>query len=209
MEPVRGLLQALLVVAWLATPAAMADIYILTQENGEIALSNIPVDSRYQLLLTSAQEASSATLSTSATSSVRPHALAQAMPYASLIEETAKANNMEAALLHAVIRTESGHNPRAASRKGAAGLMQLMPETAKRYGVVDRYDPADNVRGGARYLKDLLKLFNNDIGLTLAAYNAGEKAVARHGNKIPPYPETTKYVEMVMKRYDQYLIQSR
>lgn len=208
MKSVRGFWQVSLLVTGLAISwAGMADIYILTQENGEISLSNTQVDSRYELLLSSPQE-NPASLATTA-GTAPPSPLAQKMPFGSLVEETARATNMEAALLHAVIRTESGHNPRAVSRKGATGLMQLMPETAKRYGVVDRYDPADNVRGGARYLKDLMTLFNNDIGLTLAAYNAGENAVARHGNKIPPYRETTKYVDMVMKRYDRYRIQSQ
>jgi len=90
---------------------------------------------------------------------------------------------------------------KAVSKRGASGLMQLMPETAKRYGVADIFDPKQNIRAGAQYLRDLLKMFNNDLRLVLAAYNAGEKAVVRHGSKIPPYPETAAYVPKVLAFY--------
>ena len=108
------------------------------------------------------------------------------------------------ALIHAVISAESGYNPFARSRKGAAGLMQLMPETAKRYGVKNRLDPAQNISGGARYLRDLIRMFNNDVQLAIAAYNAGENAVVRAGNRIPPYSETMTYVPRVMTYYRKY-----
>jgi soluble lytic murein transglycosylase-like protein len=90
------------------------------------------------------------------------------------------------------------------SGKGAAGLMQLMPDTAKRYGVADRFDPRQNLEGGARYLRDLLRLFDNNVSLALAAYNAGENAVARYGNRIPPYRETLNYVPRVLDFYQRY-----
>jgi soluble lytic murein transglycosylase-like protein len=130
------------------------------------------------------------------------------MPFGALVDEVAHTNNVEAALLHAVIATESNYITRAVSRKGAIGLMQLMPATAKRYGVKDIYDPVQNVQGGTRYLKDLLKLFDNNVRLTLAAYNAGETAVARFGNKIPPYAETREYVNKVMVLYNQNRIKN-
>jgi soluble lytic murein transglycosylase-like protein len=88
--------------------------------------------------------------------------------------------------------------------KGASGLMQLMPETARRYHVTDIWDPKQNLSGGARYLRDLLAMFNNNLGLALAAYNAGENAVIQHGNRIPPYPETRSYVPRVMQHYHLY-----
>jgi soluble lytic murein transglycosylase-like protein len=102
-----------------------------------------------------------------------------------------------------VISVESRYNVKAVSKKGASGLMQLMPETAKRYGVADIFDPLQNIRAGAQYLRDLLKMFNNDMRLALAAYNAGENAVVRHGSKIPPYRETTAYVPKVLAFYKQ------
>jgi soluble lytic murein transglycosylase-like protein len=124
--------------------------------------------------------------------------------YARTIQDAAKATQLDAALIHAVISAESGYNPFARSRKGAAGLMQLMPETAKRYGVKNRLDPTQNISGGARYLRDLIRMFNNDLQLAVAAYNAGENAVIRAGNRIPPYQETMTYVPRVMSYYRKY-----
>ena len=124
--------------------------------------------------------------------------------YASHIQAAAMANNVDAALIRAVISVESGYNPSARSRKGAVGLMQLMPGTAKRYNVTNRRDPEQNIHGGAQYLRDLLRMFNNNLHLTIAAYNAGEKAVIKYGNRIPPYRETLAYVPRVMKFYKQY-----
>src|SRR5471030_2170272 len=124
--------------------------------------------------------------------------------YAKQIQAAAIANKIEAALIRAVISVESGYNPSAVSKGGAVGLMQLMPETAKRYKVTDRHDPAQNIRGGAQYLRDLLRMFNNDLHLTIAAYNAGEQAVMKYGNRIPPYRGTMAYVPKVMKFYKQY-----
>ena len=124
--------------------------------------------------------------------------------YASQIQAAAMANKVEAALIRAVISVESGYNPSAVSRAGAVGLMQLMPETAKRYNVRDRHDPGQNIHGGAQYLRDLLRMFDNNLQLTLAAYNAGEQAVMKYGNRIPPYRETLAYVPKVMEFYKRY-----
>jgi soluble lytic murein transglycosylase-like protein len=118
-----------------------------------------------------------------------------------LLQRVAKAHGIHPALLAAVIEVESGFNARAQSPKGAIGLMQLMPDTAARYGTYDLYSPEQNVEAGARYLRDLLVMFNNDVRLAVAAYNAGENAVIRHGRRIPPYAETVRYVPMVMERY--------
>lgn len=104
-------------------------------------------------------------------------------------------------LLHAVIRAESAYNASAVSPAGAIGLMQLIPATAERYEVRDIWDPVDNLRGGAAYLRYLLDLFGQDLSLALAGYNAGENAVIRHGRKIPPYPETQTYVRKVLQYY--------
>ena len=100
-------------------------------------------------------------------------------------------------LTEAVIHVESHYNPNAVSKAGAMGLMQLMPATAKRYGVHNRRNPRQNIEAGVRYLRDLMEMFNNDLYLVLAAYNAGENAVKRHGFKIPPYTETQNYVQRV------------
>lgn len=113
-----------------------------------------------------------------------------------MADDAATRHGLEPELVHAVILAESRYNPQALSHKGAMGLMQLMPGTAKRYGVGDPWSPPDNIDGGVRYLRDLLKQFGS-VELAVAAYNAGEKAVERYGNNIPPYAETEVYVERV------------
>ena len=118
--------------------------------------------------------------------------------YAAMIDRAAARHGIDAGLVHAVIRAESGYHPRALSSAGACGLMQLMPATARRFGVRDIWDPAQNIRGGVAYLRVLLDRFDEDIHLVLAAYNAGEGAVAKYGNRIPPYPETQTYVRRVL-----------
>jgi soluble lytic murein transglycosylase-like protein len=128
----------------------------------------------------------------------------QAGPYSGHILAAAKETRVDPALIHAVISVESGFNPSARSSAGAVGLMQLMPGTAKRYGVKNRLDPAQNIQGGARYLRDLQDMFDNNLQLVLAAYNAGEQAVAKYGNRIPPYRETAAYVPKVLQLYRKY-----
>ena len=115
-----------------------------------------------------------------------------------LIAVTATRNELDSALLKAVVHAESSFNPRAQSRRGALGLMQLMPRTAKHYGVRNAFDPKQNLTGGARHLRNLLNRFNGNETLALAAYNAGETAVKRHGG-IPPYAETRAYVRRVQR----------
>ncbi|MDD4882688.1 MAG: lytic transglycosylase domain-containing protein [Gallionellaceae bacterium] len=196
-HPVRQPLCIIAMMLGLAicTPGR-ADIYSYTDESGSVLLSNHITDERASVLLRSPQEAAPVHLASVA----EPPVLA-AKPYAPLVSEIALQQEMDAALLHAVITVESGHNAQAVSPKGARGLMQLMPATAKRYGVADIDDPGENIRGGARYLKDLMAQFGNDLNLSLAAYNAGENAVIRHGRRIPPYPETRNYVARVLDIY--------
>ncbi|OAI23037.1 MULTISPECIES: lytic transglycosylase domain-containing protein [Methylomonas] len=118
-----------------------------------------------------------------------------------LIAKAAAKHQMDPKLLHAVIQAESAYNPNAVSSAGAVGLMQLMPDTARRYGVSDRRDAEQNVDGGTRYLKDLLAMFNSNLKLAVAGYNAGEGAVMKYNYTIPPYPETQNYVQHVMSLY--------
>jgi soluble lytic murein transglycosylase-like protein len=119
-----------------------------------------------------------------------------------MLDSTARKHEVEPALVESVIKVESNFNPHAVSHKGAEGLMQLIPSTARRFGVQDSFDPAQNIEGGVRYLKYLLEMFKGDERLALAAYNAGEGAVLRHKG-IPPYPETQNYVYQVGKRLGQ------
>jgi len=115
-----------------------------------------------------------------------------------IVEQIAAQHALPALLIRSVIKVESNYNPFAVSSKGAMGLMQLMPETARRFGVPDVFNPADNIEGGAKYLRFLLDLYNEDYRLALAAYNAGEKAIERYGD-VPPYPETQNYIYLVRR----------
>jgi soluble lytic murein transglycosylase-like protein len=128
----------------------------------------------------------------------------QPTKYSSHILAAARETKVDPALIHAVISVESGYNPAARSSAGAVGLMQLMPGTAKRYGVKNRLDPAQNIQGGARYLHDLQVMFGNNLQLVLAAYNAGEEAVMKYGRRIPPYRETAAYVPKVLGYYNKF-----
>jgi soluble lytic murein transglycosylase-like protein len=114
-----------------------------------------------------------------------------------LVQEHARRQSLRPELVRAVIQVESGFNPRARSPRGAMGLMQLMPTTARELGVRDAYDPADNIRAGCAYLRRLIDRYDGNEELALAAYNAGAQAVDRHGGKVPPYRETRDYVKKV------------
>ncbi len=117
-----------------------------------------------------------------------------------VVKDAAATHGLDPRLVDLVIRMESGYNPRALSPKGARGVMQLMPTTARMYGVRDVWDARDNIRGGTRYLADLLERFDLDLTLALAAYNAGPDAVERHGG-VPPYRETRRYVDRILAAY--------
>ena len=196
MVPFRIVLARLVLCA---PPACLAGagIYAFVDDQGGLYLSNIPDDPRYQVLIAPVVRAGEETGGAPVNPDDRNH-------YSAVVEQAAGQYGIKAALLHAVISAESGYNPKALSRRGAAGLMQLMPETAKRYGVADVFDPADNVRGGAQYLAELLKMFDHDLQLALAAYNAGENAVLKYGKRIPPYRETAAYVPKVVDFYQKY-----
>ena len=203
------------VLAVAAAPAG-AGIYSLIDENGVARVAELPLEG-YMLARTDAPTAAMqidpAAAPTTGTP-IRRTARASAptpvpvrvirQPYSDLVARVALEQKVDAALLHAVVAVESGYNPRALSPKGARGLMQLMPGTAARFGVKDSWNPLQNLRGGARYLRHLLAVFNNNLNLALAAYNAGEGAVIDSGRAIPPYPETRQYVPRVLERYEYY-----
>jgi hypothetical protein len=128
--------------------------------------------------------------------------------YNHIIEKAAQKYDLPAKLIHSIIKAESNYNPYAVSSKGAAGLMQLMPETAKQYNVKDRFDPIENIEGGTKYLKDLVKIYDQNLELILAAYNAGQEAIKKYKG-IPPYPETIDYIEKVKSAYGEKDIHTR
>jgi soluble lytic murein transglycosylase-like protein len=182
------------------TQSANADIYAYTDAKGVTHFSNVPSPPGYELVLASPPEPA-----TAATAQARGDWRQRARSYAGLIDQTARRLSLQPALLRAVIAVESAFDTHAVSRAGAQGLMQLHPTTARRYGVGDGFDPEQNVHAGARYLADLLQRYGNDLELALAAYNAGEDAVDRHGRHIPPYHETRAYVPAVLKMYRRFL----
>ena len=192
-------LAAACAVLSLASFEARADIYKFVDERGVVHFTNIPNgDRRFKLAY---REANSAPRPPQTTWMPTE---ADIRRYQGIVEAASRNHGVESALVHAVITAESGYNPNALSRKGASGLMQLMPDTARRYGVQNIFDPVENVSGGVRYLKDLLAMFNGDKRLALAGYNAGENAVIRAGNKVPPYAETENYVPKVIDIYHRF-----
>jgi soluble lytic murein transglycosylase-like protein len=182
---------------------ALASVYSFTARDGTVNLSNIPEDSRYTVLITAPAVVQPA-IATAGEASPPPLKIAQKVQYDKLVDKVARTYGLDSALLHAVISVESRYRSDAVSRRGALGLMQLMPRTARHYGVADPLDPLQNLHGGAKYLRYLLKTYNNDVSLALAAYNSGETAVAKYGNRIPPYRETKQYVPRVLGFYNKY-----
>ena len=191
-----------LAAAMLVIRPAAADIYTFKDERGVVHFTNIKgLDPRYKLLRKEGESAIPG--SGNAARSYMP-SKAEIDRYQGIIEVAAKTYGVDKALVNAVISAESGYNSQAISRTGARGLMQLMPETARRYGVRDSMDPRDNINGGVKYLKDLMTLFRGDLKLVAAAYNAGENAVIRYGRRVPPYAETLGYVPRVLDFYRKF-----
>lgn len=177
---------------------AVGGIFGFVDEDGVEHLSNIPDDKRYRLVLADRFEPARTALRAPRGVLALPYGQ---RPFHDSVMRASNESGVDAKLLHAVITVESGYNQGAVSPKGATGLMQLLPGTAKRYGTVNLLDPGENIRAGARYLRDLLVMFDNNIELALAAYNAGENAVIRHGRRLPPYAETRRYVPLVVAHY--------
>lgn len=166
-------------------PNSTAEIYQFVGPNGSISLTNVPSDPRYRKI---------------EIESSRFHAIMSEQELEPVILRYSSQHQLHPALIRAVIKAESNFDPRAVSRAGAVGLMQLMPQTAVRLDVRDMYDPDDNVGGGTKYLRQLLDRFHGNLPLALAAYNAGENAVVRY-QALPPFEETRQYVRKVLRYY--------
>ncbi len=199
----RLFVMAAALAASVAAPA-FADIFSFKDEKGVVHFTNIAgLDNRYKLVRK--EDGSPTNASSSYAAKVFMPSQQDIEKYANIIQTASKAYGVEPSLVHAVISAESGYNAHAVSRTGAMGLMQLMPDTARRYGVQNMMDPTENIHGGVRYLRDLLTMFKGRIDLAIAAYNAGENAVIRYGHKIPPYAETRTYVPRVLGFYRNFL----
>jgi soluble lytic murein transglycosylase-like protein len=187
-------MTVILLLILLIPNKVLADIYKFVDANGRTYYTDAPKHSLYKRII-----------------KTRPIGYSKALPFmgtnkkrfAELIEQVAERHQVDVKLVHAVIQAESAYDASAISTAGAVGLMQLMPDTARRYGVTNRNDPIQNVNGGTRYLKDLLRMFGSRLHLAVAAYNAGENAVIRYNNSIPPYPETQNYVKTVLALYNR------
>ena len=211
LNPWRFLFTFLFVgtVLALSSGLARADVYGFVEKDGRVRIlytDTPPADPRFQLFRKDRHGASEPARFNQLRNSNSPSFGLRYQPtrFSAHILAAAKETKVEPALIHAVISVESGYNPSARSHAGAVGLMQLMPGTAERYGVKNRLDPAQNIHGGARYLRDLKVMFGNNLQLVLAAYNAGEEAVMKYGRKIPPYRETIAYVPKVLSHYNKY-----
>lgn len=183
--------------------AAQADIYRCTGEDGVPLFTNVPNDRRCMVVVKSKQAEPDPVAALIQDRTARRIGKVTRERYDDQVQAAARAHNVDAALIHAVISAESAYNPLARSTKGARGLMQLIPETGARYGATNLLDPKQNIDAGTRYLKDLIAMFGNDLKLAIAAYNAGEGAVQRYGT-IPPYAETRTYVPKVLAYYKRY-----
>jgi hypothetical protein len=199
----RLFLMAATAVSVSVAAPAFADIYSFKDEKGVVHFTNIAgLDNRYKLVRK--ENGSPINGGSSYSAKVFMPSQQDIQKYANIIQTASKAYGVEPSLVHAVISAESAYNQNAVSRTGAMGLMQLMPETARRYGVQNMMDPTENIHGGVRYLRDLLTLFKGRVDLAIAAYNAGENAVIRYGHKIPPYAETRTYVPRVLGFYHTF-----
>jgi soluble lytic murein transglycosylase-like protein len=179
-------------VLFLMVSPCHADIYKYTDAEGVIHLTNVPTEHNVPYVLVMREKR------------VIFQLKGDIAPYDDLITRASERYRIDSALVKAVIKAESNFNHRAVSPVGARGLMQLMPATAATLQVKDSFHPETNVDGGVRYLRYLMNMFNGNVPLVLAAYNAGENAVMRHNNRIPPYPETQTYVKRVLNYFDGY-----
>ena len=179
-------IYVLISILFVAVPSLYADIYVYADSEGVLHFTNVPTSSNYKIYI---REKPDRSLNSDVT-----------RRYDQIITEAAERHGVSFSLLKAMIKIESDFNPRAISRAGAMGLMQIMPENIKRLKIKDPFDPRENIMGGTRYLKQMIDRFNGKLSLALAAYNAGPNTVERY-QRIPPFTETEDYVEAVMKYY--------
>ncbi|MBW2039625.1 MAG: lytic transglycosylase domain-containing protein [Deltaproteobacteria bacterium] len=173
---------------------ALADIFLYIDQEGIMHFTNVPTHHRYRVFLRERSSNHAKTLRRYKSDSNR---------YNRLIEESSRRYGVDYALVKAIIRAESGFDAYAISTKGAEGLMQLMPKTSKKLNVLNPFDPRENIEGGVRHLQYLLKRFDQDLKLSLAAYNAGETVVAQFRG-VPNYRETKNYIAEVLSYYSEY-----
>ncbi len=179
-----GILGCIFILCPIFVVVALADIYEYVDENGTRHFTNIPTGSHYKLI-------------------IKDRRFKGAQKFDRIISKVSRIYQVDSHLVRAVVKAESDFNPKALSRRGAVGLMQLMPRTAIDLDISDPLDPHQNLVGGVRYLSQLLTRFEGNIPLALAAYNAGPEQVARH-NGIPPFPETWNFVNRVLAYYERY-----
>ena len=189
-----------------STKNVSAEIFQYTDEDGVIHFSNVGVapGKKYRKVASEPRHAEQTAPSPSQTHpETPPSATQQYVPgtYGDIITSACSRHGVDPALVHAIVKVESDFNPYALSRKGAIGLMQLMPQTAVDWNVQNSFSPNENIDGGVRYLRYLLDRYEGNISLALAAYNSGETAVQKWGT-IPPYPETQNYVQRILKLYN-------
>ena len=185
MKPLYFLMLSLFGGLWL-TPLSLADVYVYKDKEGVLTFTNVPTHRGFRRVIRDGIGRFSSPGS-----------------YDGFIRSASDRHNVDADLIRAVIKVESDFDPSARSHKGATGLMQLMPETARLHNILDLFDPGANIEGGVRHLKLLLGKYQGDLELSLAAYNAGITAVERHGG-IPPFAETREYVRRVLGYYQAY-----
>jgi soluble lytic murein transglycosylase-like protein len=228
MKLVRAVRVVVAAVALGAGGAHAADLYGFVDETGRVHVTPTPPagDTRYQLFLRAPDDyllketaalppsrnpgdfrlrAPGARMSPEAEKDLLSNPSLDAKPYKDHVIDAAREHKVDPALVYAVMRAESNYNPNAVSNKGAVGLMQIMPDTGRRFGLQEKdlKVPDKNIRTGVRYLSELITMFEGDLRLAVAAYNAGENAVIRHGRRIPPYAETLAYVPRVLRVYEE------
>ena len=197
----------LLLLCFVLSTPAHAEIYKYLDASGNLYITDKKLKAPYRLMATykpwspfKAKTTNPSNKKSTYNPAIYKKHVKQYLPH---IHKAASHHALDPHLIHAIVDTESAFNPKAYSKAGAVGLMQLMPKTAQRLGVQDSWSPKQNIQGGTLLMRQLLDLFDQNIKLSLAAYNAGEHAVIRAGNNIPNYPETKRYVKKVMKRYHE------